>query len=218
MELGRLKPQELEAHVENGTFRLAFVGMSNAGKCYRSRVLQNEENFLWYQVDKAIQKALGFKNIGEIASWLGMPTSGTYPKRERQYLELENESTLHASMSAGGKNFVFDTTGSVAHLAQKTVDVLRENCLVVHLDVGEHSLEEMMARFLKEPKPVAWCEYFSVQEGETEREAFRRCYPKLLKDRLATYRSLAHVNVPAASLRDTSGKETIRIIKSHLAA
>ena len=218
MGVEQLKPEELDTHVENGTFRLAFIGMSNAGKSYRSRVLHTEEDFLWYHVDKMIQEKLGFSDIGATASWLGMPTSETYPKREREYLELENEFTRHASMSTNGKNLVFDTTGSVAHLPEDTVNILRDNCLVVHLDVGENSLEEMMARFRKDPKPVAWCGYFTAQEGETDNEAFERCYPKLLKDRLSSYRTIAHVNVPASALRDTSGDETINIIKTHLSA
>lgn len=217
MDTAQLRPDEMEAHLANGTFRLAFVGMSNAGKSYRSRILQNEEGFLWYQVDKAIQKALRFDEMSEISDWLGMPTNPTYPEREAKYLALEDEYTKHAAMRTGGKNFVFDTTGSVAHLAPSTIDVLKANCLVVHLDVGEDSLEKMMQKFREEPKPVAWCGYFTITEGESEQEAFERCYPKLLHDRLAAYRTLAHINIPTLEIRDTSGKETLGVIKSHLA-
>lgn len=216
MKTQQLWPEEMDTHVKNGTFRLSFVGMSNAGKSYRSRVLQNEQDFLWYQVDKAIQEALGFKEMEEISSWLGMPTSETYTEREQEYLSLENEFTRHASMRTGGRNFVFDTTGSVAHLEPETIAILKENCLVVHLDVGEDSLGELMARFIREPKPVAWCGYFSMKEGEREQEAFERGYPRLLHDRLAQYRTLAHINIKAAELHDTSGKETLDIIKQHL--
>lgn len=217
MEPEQLQPNEMDAHLANGTFRLSFVGMSNAGKSYRSRVLQDEEDFLWYQVDKAVQKELGFAEMSEISSWLGMPTSETYAERERQYIELENRFTKDASMKTKGQNFVFDTTGSVAHLEPETIAILKENCLMVHLDVGEDSIEKMMEKFLKNPKPVAWCGYFVVEEGESERETFERCYPQLLKARLAKYREIAHVNISNMKLRDISGKETLETIKKYLA-
>lgn len=216
MQSQQLTPAEFDAHVAAGTLRISFVGMSNAGKSYRSRVLAREMEFLWYQVDEAIQKALGFATMEEISAWIGYPINVGYKEREAKYLELENTFTHEAAMQTGGKNFVFDTTGSVVHLESKTLKVLKDNCLVVHLDIGEGSLGEMVERFFVEPKPVAWGEYFTKQEGESDEEALRRCYPKLLQDRLQMYRTLAHLNIPAESLRDTSGEETLKIIKSYL--
>lgn len=212
----QLKKEEFDAHLASGTFRLAFVGMSNAGKSYRSRKLQQEKDFLWYQVDAGIQEALSFTTMEEISSWLGYPTSEHYTDREKKYLELENECTRHASMRTNGRNFVFDTTGSVVHLEPATLDVLKENCLIVHLDVGEDSLERMMEKFFAEPKPVAWCGYFFIEPGESEEAAFHRCYPALLKERLQRYRSLAHINIPAKEIRDTSAQETLEIIRKQL--
>ena len=216
MELISLRQDEFDAHVRDKTLRLAFVGMSNAGKSYRSRVLRNEEDFLWYQVDEAIQKALGFEKMGEISSWLGMPTNDTYLEREVEYLQLENRFTKEAAMQTGGKNFVFDTTGSVVHLEPETIGVLKTNCLVVHFDVGENSLEVMLEKFKREPKPVAWCGHFIIETGESEQEAFERSYSALLQKRLAMYRALAHINIPVAEIRDTSGKETLEAIKLRL--
>ena len=216
MQSQQLTPSEFDAHLAQGTLRLSFVGMSNAGKSYRSKVLARERDFLWYQVDEEIQKALGFATMAEISSWIGYPVSGGYKEREAKYLELENTSTLEASMKTGGKNFVFDTTGSVVHLEQETLNVLKENCLVVHLDIGEDSLHKMVEKFFIEPKPVAWGDYFFMQEGESEDLALRRCYPALLRARLKKYRTLAHLNIPAKSVRDTSAEETLEIIRSHL--
>ncbi len=216
MESQLLTAQELDQHVKNGTFRLAFVGMSNAGKSYRSEVLRDELGFIWFQVDADIQKNLGFQTMAEISSWLGYPTSEGYGEREAEYLRLENLATRHASMKTEGKNLVFDTTGSVAHMEEETLTVLKDNCLVVHLDVGEDSLEEVIERFFLKPKPVAWCGYLTREDGETDEQALRRCYPALLRDRLATYRSLAHVTVPAKEVRDTSADETLGVIKKYL--
>jgi predicted GTPase len=50
METELLKKEEFEQHLKNKTLRLSFVGMSNAGKSYRSRILSEQAGFLWYQV------------------------------------------------------------------------------------------------------------------------------------------------------------------------
>ncbi|MSR70505.1 hypothetical protein EXS62_00455 [Candidatus Kaiserbacteria bacterium] len=216
MQSQQLRPEEFDAHLAAGTLRLSFVGMSNAGKSYRSKVLERDKGFLWYQVDEEIQKALGFAGMDDISSWLGYPTSEGYKEREQKYLELENTFTREASMKTGGKNFVFDTTGSVVQLQPETLQILRENCLVVHLDVDEGSIEHMVERFFKEPKPVAWGNYFSMQNGESEQDSLRRCYPALLKERREKYKALSHITVPTAEMRDKSGAETLELIKSRL--
>lgn len=190
--------------------------MSNGGKSYRSKVLRNELGFLWHNVDEQIRKALGLESVGEIATWMGYPSSLQYAEREEKYLALENKFTKEASMRADGKNLVFDTTGSVSQLKQDTLDALSEHTLIVHLDVGDNSLQKMIGRFFKEPKPVAWGKYFTMRPSESEEEALLRCYPELLKARLTRYRALAHVNVSASEMHDKTGKETLEIIKRTL--
>jgi shikimate kinase len=216
MESVLLTPGELDAHVVQGTFRLSFVGMSNAGKSYRSKVLAREKDFLWYQVDEEIQKALEFADMAQISSWLGYPSDPTYAEREATYLELENQFTKQAALETKGKNLVFDTTGSVIHLEAETISILKENCLVIHLDVGEASLDKMVEKFFVEPKPVAWCGNFLQRSGESAQDALRRCYPALLLWRLGEYRKLAHITIPAEEMRDKNAAETLEIIKQHL--
>lgn len=211
-----LRPEEFDAHVASRTLRAAFVGMSNGGKSYRSRVLRDEEGFLWYHVDDEIQAALGFDDIEGIASWLGYPGDERYTEHERAYLELENRFTRNASMQANGQNLVFDTTGSVVHLEPDTLALLRENTLVVHLDVGDSSLEELIQRFYTEPKPVAWCGYYHEGQGETTEAAIQHSYPGLLAERLKRYRELAHMSIPVSQLRDTTGVQTLATIRSYL--
>jgi shikimate kinase len=211
-----LRQDEFDAHVNNGTLRLAFVGMSNAGKSYRSKVLKNEENFFWYDVDGEIQKELGFTEMGEISSWLGYPNTHTYPEREGLYLAAENKSTKINTIETGGKNLVFDTTGSVIYLHAGTLEWLTNDCLIVNLDVGDGAIDTMLQKFIKEPKPVIWNSFFTVQDGEPETGTILRCYPKLLADRLARYRSLAHITIPTKELFNKNGKETLSIIKSYL--
>lgn len=211
-----LAPEEFDAHLAASTLRLSFVGMSNCGKSYRSRVLERQNGFFWYQVDGDITKTLGLTDVEAIAEWLGYPPSGTYPEREQRYLELENEFTSRAAMTSPGKNLVFDTTGSVIHLAPATLKTLSENTLVVHLDVGDDSLEDLLQRFFKDPKPVAWSGFWRQEPGASVEDAIRRSYPALLTERLARYRALAHINIPAREVHNKSGSETLALIRGKL--
>ena len=211
-----LTPEEFDRHIARGTLRLAFIGMSNGGKSYRSKALHNEEGFAWYQVDQAILDELGFADMLAISSWLGYPMEEGYPERERRYLELEDRFTKNASMRSDGANLVFDTTGSIVHLPEETLAILQDNCLIIHLDVGDDSMAEMMRRFFEEPKPVAWFGHYAPRPGEDVHDSLRRSYPALLAERLARYRALAHVNIPARELWDASGSDTLRLIRSHL--
>ncbi len=212
----RLSPEEFDAHVQNGTCRLSFIGMSNGGKSYRARVLRDQAGFLLYSVDEEIIKELRFKDMDELSAWLGYPSSAGYAEREATYLELEGKFTKQAAMKTHGRNLVFDTTGSVAQLGAKVLEALDEHTLIVHLDVGEDALETLMELYFTEPKPVAWGEFFSMLPGESEESALRRSYPTLLNERLKRYRALAHVNIETRKLYDASGAETLSLIREHL--
>src|SRR3989344_1008208 len=209
MESENLMQAEFEAHIANNTLRLAFVGMSNAGKSYRSKVLRDECGFMWYHVDDEILKSLGFSTLEEISEWLGYPNREGYPERGKTNLECEDKNTKVDFLDAGGKNLVFDTTGSVIYLPQTTLTWLKENCLIVNLTVDEGAVDKMMKKFFDHPKPVTWGGFFKPKKGDTEKETLERCYPKLLSDRLKKYRTLAHINVPAEALRDKGGRETL---------
>lgn len=216
MTLEQLRPEEMDAHVRGGTFRLSFIGMSNAGKSYRSKTLHRELGFVWHHIDEMIYKELGFVDMGAISSWLGYPYAEGYAEREQTYLELENTFTKRSALAVESGNLVFDTTGSVVHLRQDTLEALHEHSLMVHLDVGDDSLAAMMEKFFAEPKPVAWCGFFSMEAGEQPQDALKRCYPLLLQERLARYRTLAHLNIPAAEMRDKNAEETLAIIRDYL--
>lgn len=216
MEHDNLTRAEFRTHIRNKTLRLAFVGMSNCGKSYRSRILANEDDFFWHHVDGEIQKQLGFSDMSSISSWLGYPNTSTYRERERAYLEAENITTKVAELDTHGKNLVFDTTGSVIYLDADTHAWLKAQCLVVNIDVGEEAVSAMLEKFIAEPKPVIWDNMFDPQPGETERDTIARCYPRLLHDRLARYRALAHMTIPAGALRDATTSHTLDTIESCL--
>src|SRR5690606_8440873 len=149
-DIENLRKEEFDTHIQNGTFRLAFVGMSNAGKSYRSRVLQNECGFFWYQVDAAIQKELGFSEMSEISEWIGYPGSDGFEERERAYLEAEARSTKLSHLDTEGRNLVFDTTGSVIYLQEEVHAWLRNECLVINIDVGTDAVPRMTEKFFED--------------------------------------------------------------------
>lgn len=216
MSLANLRPDEFQQHIDQGTLRLAFIGMSNCGKSYRSRILAKENDFFHYEVDLAIQKILGFSDMGEISDWLGYPTSEEYANRAVQYLEAEEKSTHLAHLDTGDKNLVFDTTGSVIYLTEDTQRWLKDECLIVNIDVGNDSIEELSDHYFSEPKPVIWGEMFNQAPGEEAMSAMRRCYPKMLAERIGKYRELAHLSIPHSHLFDTTGEETLQVIKNNL--
>jgi len=212
----QLTAAEFDAHIRNGTFRLSFVGPSNAGKTYRARVLESDADFLWYHVDGEIQKLLGFTDMNDISEWLGYPDSPTYTEREAAYLEAEEACTRLTHLDTDGKNLVFDTTGSVIYLSESAHRWLREHCFVVHLEVDEARIERMIEKFLDAPKPVAWFGTWEQEDGESLHETLKRSYPKLIEARLPHYYDLAHITVPLDELWDKSADETLAVIRSYL--
>ena len=216
MNTEQLTAAELDVHVAEGTFRLAFIGMSNGGKSYRSKTLRDELDFHWYEVDAHIQSALGIADMDEISAWLSYPTSPTHRERAAEYLAAEEKCTHLETLDTEGKNLVFDTTGSVIYLSKTARNWLHEQCLIVHIDVGEDSIEELCERYFAEPKPVLWGDSFNQDSGEGDMEALKRCYPELLRDRLVRYRDMAHVSIPVDALYDTTGSATLEIIKQSL--
>ena len=216
MNIEQLTSSEMDVHLEQGTFRLAFVGMSNAGKSYRSRVLRDECDFMWYEVDVAIQQDLGFADMEEISGWMLQPYTEGFSQRQQQYLESEARCTKLDHLETGGRNLAFDTTGSFIYLDPDVLTWLHNETLVVNIDVGEEDIARMVRKYFEEPKPVVWGNEFTKNPEESNDDALLRCFPLLLEDRLKRYREFAHLSIPFTELRDTSGLETLSVIKNHL--
>ncbi len=211
-----LTKQEFDTHINNKTLRIAFIGMSNAGKSYRSRVLSTDLGFMWYEVDQEISNKLGLKDVTEVAAWMGKPGDKDYDSRESEYAQKEAECTHLRQLDTNGKNLVFDTTGSVIYLSDDVKDWLQGQCLVVNLDAGEDAIPKMLSRFLEHPKPLSWDSFLTKEDGESESESLERCYPLLLRDRLKKYRKFANINIPAEEVYNKTAEETLEVIKSYL--
>ena len=82
MKVELLRQSEFDAHVASSTLRLSFIGMSNVGKSFRSKVLETNFGFLRYSVDDDIMHRLELASMEHMAEWLGFPYSPQYPKNE----------------------------------------------------------------------------------------------------------------------------------------
>ncbi len=209
-----MEAREFEDAMREGRLRLAFVGMSNAGKTKSGRALEKAFGFHHVEVDRDISEALGMQGTAALASWLGYPDSAAYAEREQQYLELEEEHTVRQCAISG--NVVLDTTGSVVHLPERARKKVKDSFFVVHLDVGEAALDVLIERFFRLPKPVIWDTFFSKELGETTRAALERSYPALMQERLQRFRTLAHINIPALQIDVNDGRAIIEAISAAL--
>jgi shikimate kinase len=216
--LQALTKAEFIAHYNALTLRIVLIGMSNAGKSRRAKELMESLDFFVYSVDAEIAKELGLRDVEAIGEWLGHPDVPGYKEKEKIYLALEEKFSDIAYIEKHvprGKNIVFDTTGSVAHLSEEIRTKLYEHCLVVYLTVD--SIERMIENFFETVKPLIWGDYFSQREGESRDEALRRSYPELLAFREERYASgLNVVKIPAHILWDATAECILNTILSRL--
>jgi shikimate kinase len=207
-----LTKEEFVAHYIVHTLRLVFVGMSNTGKSRRAKTLRDALGFSMYSVDGLIARALGFTDVHEVGTWMKGPASYGYRTRERRYLELEAEHTFLESVwddEINPMNFVFDTTGSVAHLPEWIRQWLSDNALVVYLTVEESDINDMIKRFFNVPKPVVWEKFWKKHSNRSNRKTTRHAYPRLLAYRAQRYADMANISIPAKKLYDKSQKDSL---------
>ncbi len=189
-----LTKSEFEKKLKNNELRIAFIGMSNIGKSYRTKELAKKKNFDTYTVDSYIGEALGGMSERDMAEWFGFPYEKRFQPNQKTYLETEEKLTKEALLPKN-QNFALDTTGSVIYLSENAHDFLKENFLIIHLETPENSKKEMLENFFKKPKPLVWGESFYQKENENTDDALRRCYPELLEYRTKKYYDLADISV-----------------------
>lgn len=220
----QIQGNEFDKLMAEQKMSLCFVGMSNCGKSHWSERLQREMGFSRTCVDDEIERAikpelesLGYEGISGLAEWMGYPSDERFAEHEARYLELEEHITATTSPSASS-NFVLDTTGSVIYLNSKTLSILRDTFLIVHLSASEDMLEEMKVAFFETPKPVVWGDSYSRLASESTIDSLKRCYDGLLQERFKRYSKLAHVAIPASVSRDPETKmsEFLHVIRSQL--
>jgi shikimate kinase len=202
----------MEPHLEK-PLRLAFIGMSGAGKTFWTRRLATI-GYPAISCDDQIEGKLvarlaagGYAGINGVAAWMGWPDSATYAEREAEYLAEEISSldeVLTGLERDRGKSLVLDTTGSVIHTGNNLLMRLRRQMTVVYLAASAEEQQLLIERYLTDPKPVLWRGAFQPKPSEVPRETVARCYPALIAARRRSYEALAHCTLQVAALRDGS--------------
>lgn len=189
---------------------ITLIGMSGSGKSYWSKKL--EERGLRriccdYEIEKKLAPVLkqhGFKGIQEVAKWLGHPYEPQFFENQAAYLQCEKEvmaETVKMLETGVAGNMVIDTTGSIIYTGGNICSTLKKYTAVVYLDTPLSVREQMLALYLKEPKPVVWGSHFNRKTGESEMQALARCYPKLLAWRSRQYKKYADITLDYYKLR-----------------
>eukprot|EP00177_Eucheuma_denticulatum_P007085 GFKZ01012884.1.p1 GENE.GFKZ01012884.1~~GFKZ01012884.1.p1 ORF type:complete len:293 (+),score=28.75 GFKZ01012884.1:309-1187(+) len=195
---------EFKIREATSSLAICFIGMSNCGKSHWSRQLKQHRGYEVVSVDDEIElaiepelRALGYSGIQGLAEWMGFPCDPQFRQNELVYLTHEEQITGSTEPELG-KNCVLDTTGSVIYLKDDTLERVRQQYLVVHLEASDDMLDVMTSSYFEIPKPVVWGDTYRPRDGEEPMEAIRRCYPELLRERRKKFAAMAHVTVPAS--------------------
>jgi len=183
--------------------------MSGAGKTHWSQKLA-AAGLRVISIDDRIEKKLGpelaaggYIGIGGVAAWMGWPDQPAYRERERKYLTAEIESmdeVLNEIEASGGEGILLDTTGSVVYAGDDICRRMQALTTVVYLAVPAAEEENLIARYLSDPKPVLWGDQFEQRPGESAKDAVARCYPQLIANRKKLYERYANRVVSLAKL------------------
>lgn len=206
-----LTRSDFDARLNDRALSLTLVGMSNVGKSYWSRQLEEQAGFDRVSIDEHIEaklspllQAQGFgSGIDAVARWMGQPYDPQFQDSQRTYLDLETEMQRRAvDLLANNpdENIVVDTTGSVVHTDKAIRRQLRLYSTVVYLEATPAMQQEMFELYKREPKPVVWGDVYTRQPGETPEQALASSYPKLLEHRRELYEKMAHVVITRAVL------------------
>lgn len=170
-----------------------------------------------------------FDNLKPVATWLGKPgniaTGGLpmkeYAARQNAFKQAEVAAltdTAHFAARAetlyGYPHFICDTGGSICEwidpddAQDPLMQALSEECLLVWIKGDEAHTQELICRFDKSPKPMAyqpefldkiWAEYLSknnCKEGDVDPDAFIRwTYAQALAHRQPRYEAMANWGV-----------------------
>jgi len=202
---------------------LSFIGMSNIGKSYWGRQL-TKVGFDNLCVDDLIEtqlaellKQTSHSGIRGVSAWMGQPYEKKFGPNQQKYLELEKTiMTDILSQARAGKlpNSTIDTTGSVVHLGPKLCEELKKYSLVIYFEAEPTATEKMYENYFKQPKPVAFAEFYKPKAGETQTQSLRRCYQLLMQYRARQYRHNSDIIIPRSAIaRSATPDQFITLIK-----
>ncbi len=182
-----------------------------------------------------------FHNLAAVSAYLGKPGSeakgglpmATYQRRQDQFARAERQALLdtgyfidRAEDLYGYPHFVCDTGGSICEWvdpedpADPILTELSRHCLMVWIRGTEAHTEELIRRFDRAPKPMAyqpeflsraWKDYLNLQgcaEADVDPDAFIRwTYAQALAHRQPRYEAMARnwgITVEAPDLAEVT--------------
>lgn len=220
----KLSVAEFDELLNSNKLRLAVVGMSNVGKTRRAKSLVADKalGFAWVCCDDLVEAKLkpflegrGFSGVDGVAAWMGQPYEARYPEMQRLFLKFEEEAMNGVDYSVY-KNLLIDTAGSVIYLSASALQRLKEKTLIIYLEATEDIRKLLFERYISNPKPVVWGGSFNKRSEETDSDALKRCYPRLLEFRADRYGALADVTIPHNVLCDSSGRQFLDEVRKRL--
>lgn len=191
---------------------------------------------------------ISFNNLTPVSTYLGKPGDAAkggmgfaeYTKRQEQFRRGEEAALLdtgyfieRAKALYGYPHFICDTGGSICEWvdahdpADPILKALSDQCLMIWLKGSEAHTEELIRRFDRAPKPMAyqpaflmrtWQEYLSennIKEDDVDPDSFIRfAYARALAHRQPRYAAMARwgVTVEAediATVRDAADFESV---------
>lgn len=195
-----------------------------------------------------IASNITFKNLAPVSSWLGKPGDpakgglpiAEYQKRQNQFRLAEigalrdtGDFIERAQTLYGYPHFICDTGGSICEWVDgddpedALLHELSRHCLLIHIRGTEAHTQELIRRFDKAPKPMAyqpeflaqaWADYLSetgVAADKVDPDAFIRwTYARALAHRAPRYAAMEKwgIHVLAdeiASVSDAPGFEAL---------
>jgi len=191
---------------------------------------------------------ISFHNLAPVSTYLGKPGDpekggmpiAEYRRRQEQFRQAEINALMdtgyfieRAERLYGYPHFICDTGGSICEWvdgddpADPLLTELSRHCLLVHIEGSEAHTAELIRRFDRAPKPMAyqpefldaaWTEYVAeagCAEAEVDPDAFIRwAYARALAHRQPRYERMAKwgVRVSAdevANATDAAGFEAL---------
>ncbi len=209
-----LTQDQFDRLASQNQLKIALIGMSNIGKSHWTRQIVSKHGFSSYEVDQNIQKNLSLPTISDAAKWMGHPYEDGYLEKADQYLRLEEKLTLGGAQLE--KNTVLDTTGSVAHLKNGTLNDLKINYLIVYIKAMQENVELLISRFEQSPKPLIWGGFYKQKPNLTPRQNLIACYPALLRSRETLYDQLSDITLSVSDLGTTDNTDFLTTLRERL--
>ena len=182
-----------------------------------------------------------FDNLAPVSTYLGKPGDPAkgglpideYRRRQEQFRQAEISALLdtayfisRADALYGYPHFICDTGGSICEWVDGNdandpiLSELSQHCLLIHIEGSEAHTQELIRRFDRAPKPMAyqpeflaqaWDEYLNennIQAGDVNPDSFIRwTYARALAHRQPRYRAMAPWGV-SVSADEVSGVKT----------